>query len=439
MKVLLINAPVRVANEHARLTLPLGLAYIASALMDAGHRVSVVDFNVSGLDMLRLEGILRYERPQVVGISAVTETYPNALRIANAVKAFDPEITTVFGGAHPTIVPAAVLDEPSVDYVVVGPGEQAIVALLDALSSETAREGEYAKTPSLEALGQVPGLGYRDGADVRLNPRAGLPHPDALPLPARDLFPLAFYKEQFTLLTATGSCPYSCPFCSGAHVWQGRRRARSPESIMAELDLLIREYGATEIFFSDDIFTLNRRWVLRLMDALMQRPDRPRWGCATRVDLVDAELLGIMARAGCVGIQFGVESGSRTILDAVKGITREQVMEAVRAAVAVGIATTCSFMVPFPDDTPETLADTLNLMRDVQAAGATIMLNYTCPYPGTYFYEHAEELGLKIRADSWDEYDAKRPILETRNLTLAEVETAVANMAAALGLRKSIE
>ena len=148
MKILLINAPVTVTNAHARLSLPLGLAYIGSALMHEGHIVSAVDLNVSGLNLRRIAGIVSYERPDVVGISAMTETYENGLEVARKIKEIDPSIVTVMGGAHPTILPREVLAEEAADYVVVGDGERTIVELVAALGGDG------------PVLNGIDGLGY---------------------------------------------------------------------------------------------------------------------------------------------------------------------------------------------------------------------------------------------------------------------------------------
>ncbi|HEY3317773.1 MAG TPA: radical SAM protein [Coriobacteriia bacterium] len=425
MKILLVNAPVTVTNAHARLSPPLGLAYIASALRHEGHRVSAVDFNVSGLDLARLTGIIEYELPDVVGISAMTETYTNGLAIARRIREVSPSAVIVMGGAHPTILPAEVLAEDAVDFVVVGDGERTTVELVAALAGEG------------PGFAGIPGLGYKS-PEPRVNERRPLQHPDDLLFPARELFPIEFYQDKYNVLTATGSCPYRCPFCSAAAIWEGRRRARSPESVVEELRVLQDDYGVDYVFFSDDIFTLDKKWVYRLLDEMKALDEPLTWGCATRVDLVDEELLRAMASAGCIGIQFGVESGSQRILDTVKHIKKEQVLSAVGGAVAAGIEVACSFMAPFPEDTLETLRETGDLMREVQQAGSAIMLNYTCPFPGTYFRDHAEELGLKVLAGSWAEYDAKHVVMETRNLSAAQIEAAVEGIARELGLRKTV-
>lgn len=212
---------------------------------------------------------------------------------------------------------------------------------------------------------------------------------------------------------------------------------RTPGSIAAELSDLWQYHGVDEVFFTDDIFTLNRRWLGELLDALAALEHPVRWGCATRVDLVDSPLIARMAEAGCTGIQFGVESGAQSILDSVKGIDKQQVLDAVRASVEAGIDAVCSFMIPFPDDTPETLAESLSFMRRVHEAGARIYLSYTCPYPGTMFFERAAELGLRILSEDWGDFDAKHVVIETPNLSAEEITRTAEAMAAELGMKRS--
>lgn len=426
MKILLVNAPVTVRNPHARLSPPLGLAYIASALIGEGHTVSAIDLNMSGMDEGRLAGIIQRAHPDIVGISAMTETVTNGFAVARTVKAVDSEMVVVVGGAHPTIMPFDVLPQDAVDFVVVGHGERTMVELVSAL------EGDG------QAFEGIAGLGFKT-PEIRVNERGALIHPDDLPLPARGLFPLEFYREPYNVLTATGSCPYRCPFCSASAVWEGRRNARSPGSVVEELRQLQCDYGADYVFFSDDIFTLDKKWVYELLEEMKTLDSPMMWGCATRADLVDPALLHAMAAGGCRGIQYGVESGSQRILDTVKHIKKEQVLAAVKAARSEGIGVACSFMVPFPDDTLETITETGEFMREIAEAPAKVLLNYTCPFPGTYFREHAEELGLTILADTWAEYDAKHVVMETRNLSAAQIQGAVDIIVRDLGLQKTTQ
>ncbi len=423
-KIVLINAPVTRQSPHARLAPPLGLAYIASSLMQAGYEVSAIDFNISGLNLRRVDRVVEVEDPAIIGISAHTETYPNGLEIARRIKSLDANIKIVMGGPHPTILPEEVLAEDAVDFVAIGQGEKTMVELVRYLMGG---KGD---------LKEIPGLGYKDdGGAPKINERRELLGPDELPYPARELFPLGFYKDTWNVLVATGSCPFKCPFCSASYIWHGRKKARSPQNVIDEVKMLVERYGAGYIFFVDDIFTLNKRWVYELLDLLNKMEHPVEWGCATRVDMVDDGLLKEMAGAGCRAIQFGVESGSQQILDSVKGIKKEQVLEAVGAAREVGIEVACSFMVPFPEDTRESIRETKEFMKEVHGTGGKILLAFTTPYPGTYFYQRAGELGLKILSDRWDEFDAKHNILETRYLSAQEIEELVGEMVAETGLQ----
>lgn len=425
MRILLINAPVSRMSPHARISPPLGLAYLASYVMERGHEVEILDFNISGLNLRRIDTAMARFKPGLVGISAHTETYPNALRIADHVKDTHPGVPVVMGGPHPSILPREVLAEPGVDFIVVGEGERGFLGLIEALEE-----------PGSD-LTVIPGLGYTvDGAAV-VNDRAEPGDPDAYPLPARDLFSLEFYADAFNVLTARGGCPHRCPFCSASYIWHGRHRSRAPKAVVDEMEMLVRRYGASFIFFVDDIFTLSRKWTVEFLEEMQRLKGYVTWGCATRVDRVDEDLLQAMAAAGCTGIQFGIESGAQSILDSAKGISKEAAEKAVQWSVAAGIRTSVSFMVPFPDDTEETIAETFDFIERLAEMGAEPLLSYTSPYPGTLFYDKAEELGLTVRVDDWEEFDCKHSIIDTRNLTAERIARIVDERAERLGMSRS--
>ncbi|PKQ20771.1 MAG: hypothetical protein CVT66_03450 [Actinobacteria bacterium HGW-Actinobacteria-6] len=426
MNVLLFQAPVARLSPHAHISPPLGLAYVATHLLDEGHRVQIVDLNVSGFNPKRVTLALKRFAPDMVGISAHTETYPNAVKIAALVKEHDASILVMVGGPHPSIMPEAVLAEPDIDFVVVGEGERTAVELLAAL----------AQGAQPDAIVKIAGLGHTvDGAPVQNASRLPL---DAAEVrrPARHLLSLDFYEDAHNVLTARGGCPYRCPFCSASYIWGGKRRPRPVTDIIDEVEDIVRTYGAQHVFFVDDIFTLDRAWLEELLALLVTRPAGLTWGCATRVNLVDEALLKRMAHAGCVGIQYGIESGAQSILDSVKSIKKEDALNAVEWATAVGIVASCSFMIPFPDDTEQTLAETLDFMHVLKDAGATLLMSYTTPYPGTMFAEKADELGLKILTDDWEQFDAKHMVMETRHLSVERIEQIASEMAIDLGMSR---
>ncbi len=424
--VLLIAAPLSVRSLHAQLSPPLGLALIGACCKQAGFSTTAIDFNLSGLNLTRLRGVLEFDKPKVIGVSSTTETWPATQEIVEVCKEVLPESTVVVGGIHPSILPGECLRNSRADYVIAGPGEKSFPALTEQIIRRGTVDAE-----------SISGLYYRLGKAVCGNQAQPLGDPDALPWADRDLFPESRYRDRPTMLTAIGSCPYRCSFCSASAFWQGKRHYRSVDNIIAELRALAEVRGVHDVFFADDVFTLNRAWALELCEKLRAADLGTTWGCATRIDRVDDELLEAMAAAGCDGIQYGVESGAADILQSVKGIDKDAVIHAVTKARELGMGVLCSFMAPFPEDTPETLAETRRFMKELRGLGADVGLSYTCPYPGTKLYEHADELGIRILPREWSEFSTRAPMIETRHLTAHQIKTFMEQTASELGFKRT--
>ncbi len=174
MDILLVNAAVKAPSKHARLSPPLGLAYIASVLLQHGYGAAAEDLNLSRVDPDRMTGLLTARAPRIVGISAQTETYPSGLRLAEAAKRANPETTVVMGGPHATVMYEQVLREKSIDIVVRGEGEHAMLELADHLLNRAGR------------LDAVRGIAFRRGGKITATPeRPFVADPDDLPFPAR--------------------------------------------------------------------------------------------------------------------------------------------------------------------------------------------------------------------------------------------------------------
>lgn len=426
--VLLVNSPVRrtMADWHAGMSLPLGLAYIATVLLQNGYRASIIDFNVSGLNLERLRKILEAEDPAVLGISTHTETYMSGLEIARLAKEVKPSLPIVMGGPHASVMYEEVAAEAAIDFVVRGEGEYTMLELVRFLV-----EG----TGSLEGIA---GLVYTQDGRMRVNAdRPFIEDPDELPFPERGLLPVDLYAYGGNVLASRGGCPFACAFCAVNNIWKGRRRFRSPENVAREVALLLRTFGMNEINFADDTFTLDRQRTLALCEALkaVAVPHPWSWTCSTRVDLVDEGLLRAMYEAGCSAVQLGVETGSQDIMDAIgKRITLEQVTSAVTMARGIGLDVLCSFMFPHPDDTEETIRVQIGFMKELVSMGAKLTMAFTTPYPGTYYYEHADELGIRVLAERWDEFDAKHLVIETRHLSSDRLQELVREMVEEVGL-----
>ena len=429
MDILLVNAQLKVLTRHASASPPLGLAYIASVLLDNGYDVSAIDFNISGFNPLRTKRVLERDNPRIVGISTHTKTYSNGLRIAEIAKQVVPEVKVVMGGPHATVMYKEVLREESIDVVVRGEGEYTMLELADYLIRN---KGSLAETK---------GIAYKEDGTVKTTlERPFIENPDELPFPAVELFPMNFYLTTGQVLMSRGGCPFNCRFCAVNNIWKGRRRFRSPENVVKEILYIFNNFQPEAITFVDDTFTLNRDQVIRLCSLLKQisKSFPWHWLCATRVDLIDRELLQKMYEAGCSSITFGVEAGSQEILDSIcKGITLEQVRNAVAMTIDIGMETNCAFMFPHPGDTEETIVVQKRFMKELLNMGAKVNINATVPYPGTYYYEHADELGINFLVDSWDEYEDGRLMITTRHLSERKLKYLVEDLVQDLGMEFS--
>jgi len=408
LDILLINAPVKHKGRHTELAPPLGLLYIATVLRTAGYSTKVIDLNLAQAELSQVRSAIEQGHPRILGISTLTETYPAALKIADLAKRIDPSLCVVMGGAHPSVLPCDVASDSRVDFVVKGEGEYTLLELAGYILQH------------LGSLDKIAGLIYRQGNEITINPaREFIKDPDELPFPERRLLPLAEYECRATILASRGGCPYGCRYCAVNNIWQGKRRFRHPARVTEEVAHIIRDSISSEIVFVDDIFTLNKRYVLDLCHT-MKSVGRfnCEWRCTTRADLVDGSLLREMREAGCTGITYGVEAGSQKILEIMdKRLTLDQVKMAINLAQEANMRVTCAFMFPHPEDTEATIREQMSFMKELTDQGVQVSLSFTTPLPGTDYYEHAEELGIKILADKWDEFDMSHLQISNRYLS----------------------
>jgi radical SAM superfamily enzyme YgiQ (UPF0313 family) len=405
MKVLLLTPPApRLRNPATaeedllppRTWVPLGIAYLTSALRKNGVETVFADLHEHSWP--RVAALLRRERPDVVGISCFTLGRTNALRLATEARQALPEARIVMGGPHATFFPEHMLANPAVDVVVLGEGEETIVELAARFEEDG-------------GLADIPGLALRSTDGVfRTPPRERSTDLDHLAFPAYDAFDLARYKspeipEQYRALTGTHllssrGCPFHCGFCSVNRFFEGRWARRSPRNVADEIERLIEDRHVRHLYFSDDLFTLDRQRVLDLCREIIVRKLHFVWMAETRVDLVDEELLGWMYRAGCYRIYYGVESGSPRVLKAAgKGFTVEQVRRAFVMTHEAGMEPCCFLMVGNPGENPETIGETVELIHAIRPATMPI-LGINTLLPASSQYDRAKEAGL-ISDDYW--------------------------------------
>ena len=358
----------------------LGQQYVAAVLLSAGHAVRCLDLANARAPVARtrLAEEVRRFRPDLIGMTLFTYNALAGYRLADMLS--DGDALLIAGGPHPTVLPEEPLSH-GFDLSLSGEGEHAILAVAEAFETGG-------------SFDTIPGLHARTGHGP---PHGTIEDLDALPFPHVAAGATDEDAVAGGIVTSRG-CPARCTFCAN-YVTGRAYRWRSPENVVAELLTLRRKFGLAHVPFWDDAFTARRPRLEALCDAILAEPELSgmTWTCITPGNMVLPKDLERMRRAGCVAINFGIESGDRSILRAIrKGQTPERVIAAVQAAKAAGMTTIVNFMFGFPGEGPKELANTRALMT--QLAPMTDFFNnfgVLVPFPGTEIYDrHHLEYGF---------------------------------------------
>jgi anaerobic magnesium-protoporphyrin IX monomethyl ester cyclase len=369
-KILLIYPPfleARIPTDEIR-ALPMGLYHVAAAMKADGHEVALLNLNDHRPDMIQVMETIRNFQPNVVGFSILNANRWGGIDLARRIKALDAGIVTVFGGIGASTLWEHLLTHfESIDYVVIGEGENAFKRLVQRLANQDGAK--------IDRLG---GLAFRrDGRPVRTPCDPFIEDLDGLPDPSR------YFTYQH--LSLTRGCPADCRFCGSPGFWGRRVRWHSPACFVDQIERLVAR-GVSFFYFSDDTFTLRRQSVLAVCRAIVARGLAIRWAAISRVDTVDEEILRWMRRAGCIQISYGIESANaevRRFLD--KRIKIEDVKNAFAATRRCGILPRAYFIYGCPGDNEETVQEALDLMRTIKPLGAIFYILDI--FPGTRLYD----------------------------------------------------
>lgn len=360
---------------------PIGLASLSAYLKERGHEVRLIDMQGLLMDSRELASELARYNPELVGVTAMTPTVPEALQAARIAKDNIPGTKVVLGGVHPTLDPAGVLADPNVDFVIRGEGEEALASLCASFAS------------GFEP-GRIDGLSFRVGDQIVVRDRATLiADLDSLPMPDYEAFPVERYIEHNMHLRsirgismiASRGCPFQCTFCA-VHQTMGRRwRIKSPQRVVDELLLLKERHGLEGVWFKDSIFNLDRRWVREFCRLMIEQRVDLGWQALTRIDLIDEEELQVMKLAGLTQLDLGIETGSpKSLARLKKGITvdaiRRKVALAKRYVKAFGF-----FMIGIPGENETDVMQTFELAKSLELDRWTWSI-YS-PLPGSALYE----------------------------------------------------
>lgn len=342
MRIVLVQLP----------PMPVGALTLAAVANQMGQEVEVIDFPKRGGEQ---DFLSRVTGADLVGFTTVCTKYPRTILLAKRLKALNPATLIVFGGPQATITSnETLLTFSFVDLIIRGEAETAWACLVDQL-----RSGD-------QNWSSIPGAVWREGNRLIENAAAPLCQDlDSLPMPLYKAYP-EIAKFPFAMIEVGRGCPYTCTFCCTNTFFSRQPRMKSPERIVAEMDYLHSLFGTSTFDFVHDMFTYRSETVSQICELLKKRPYR--WGCSSRTDTLNGEMLDMMKDAGCTGFYFGVETGSPRMQKLLK--KNLDVSEAVHVIDMVkrkGFRATVSVIFGFPQETLSDIKDSLLLVTELMA------------------------------------------------------------------------
>ncbi len=437
MRVCLINPPRIQPKAWGKPNVfpPISMAWVA-AVLEKKHKVSIIDAPTEGWKNLEELDETKYR----VGLSAqtikerigqfkpdiVTVEIPfsgwskTAFEVVATAKSVSRDIVVVLFGLHPSSRPEDCLLNRDVDFVVVGEPENTVSELVDVL--------EQGK----KDFRAINGLGFLvNGKPFFTAKRAVIEDLDSLPFPARHLLPMETYysavkenplrgeiSKPYTIMITSRGCPFNCVFCSSCVVWGKKWRARSPKSVVDELEHVIKTFGVKQVDISDDNLTLDKERMSQICDHIVERDLRVEWFTpnGVRADTLDEPLLRKMKKAGCKKIRLAPESGVQRVVNDVirKNLDLKSVERAVVACKRVGIKVGCFFVLGLIGETKADIEETIKFAYKLKKLGAdNFIFSIAMPLYGTEFYEQAKTGGFLREGFCDYALAATEPLVET--------------------------
>jgi radical SAM superfamily enzyme YgiQ (UPF0313 family) len=400
----------------------VSLAQMA-ALLVSSYKVKIIDANAERMGWKDFTEEINKYQPKYYFTQMTAPTLENDMYGCFLAKSRGA-ITIAFG-THVTPIPVETMRPfPALDFVLVGEPDLTIVDLLDHLENKIDQrtdlinkmfsEHDPSYKPSFNEDGTVnlkgiKGLAWRDGNKIVVNaPRSFIKDLNDLPIPLHELLPYKKYlmpmiKGPFTFIVSSRGCTAGCIYCIKHVSYQYSVRIREPEKIMDELWVL-KNLGINNVHMYADLFTVSREQVIGLCRLMIESNISMKWTCNSRVDYVDEEMLGLMAKAGCHLISWGIESGSEEVLKhARKGAYPDKALRALTWARKAGIKNWGYFIIGLPTETEETILKTIKFAKSLPLDIA--LFHVAAPYPGTPFFFEVVENGWFRPGTKWEQVD----------------------------------
>jgi anaerobic magnesium-protoporphyrin IX monomethyl ester cyclase len=406
-----MNVLLMEVNPYVPCSLPISIGYLAAVLQARGHRVLTLNVGEgTRLSPCSFRGILSDTKPALVGFAAYQRNMLIIRGLMRAVKEFDPSIRVILGGPQATFMPSeAMADLLDVDYICRGEGEVVIQKVVEAMDS-----GEK----GLPVAGTTTRLSPSQWAEG-----AAVDAPEAL-----DLYPSPFLSGVLELeglgeaimLTSRG-CPYRCVFCYTPMAFGHRVRYHSVGRVLEEMEWLYRR-GIQRFWLADPSFSFARERSEEILRGVLKKGIRAGIWLETRADLVDEDLVRLMAMAGVQTLALGLESASERVLDGLgKGISPRRVRQAVELARGQGIDVELFSQYGLPGERYEDALQTLEFVKGCVAIRGNTNAQQMRLYFGTPIHDRFEAFGIRPLDRQRPSYISIGVRYETRWMTSQEI------------------
>lgn len=380
---------------------PMGLAYIAGILEKSGNDVVIYNQDKNHYSQEHLTEYLNSNKYDIVGVSVIAGYYQyrKLLKISDAINKSKQRPLYIIGGHGPSPEPNFFLKKTQANIIVIGEGEITIIELVNALK---------AKKP----IKDIKGIAFREGEKIIVNERQPLILDiDSIPFPAYHLFPMDYYRllrephistVDFAIPMLSGrGCTFKCSFC---YRMDDGFRPRSNESIIEEMQLLIKDYGITYISFYDELLMSSKERTASLCQDFIKANINVKWFCNGRLNYATPEVLQLMKRAGCVFINYGIEAmDDEVLINMKKGLTTGQIIKGIETTIEAGISPGFNIIFGNIGDTKETLRKGVEFLLKYDDCAQMRTIRPVTPYPGSPLYYYAIEKGLLKDCDDFYE------------------------------------
>lgn len=391
MKILMVAYD----NDSYITWFPQGLAYLATAARNAGHEITVYQQDIFHWPDSHLTEYLDKNDFDVVEVSVIGGYYQyhKLMAISAAINASKKRggIKYTIGGHGPAAAPEYFLKKTGADVVGIGEGEITFVELMEA----------FAGKRSLES---VDGIAFIDsnGEYVRTRPRDLIENIDEIAWPAYDLFDITHYSlirmpnikgnERCMPVLSGRGCIFKCNFC---YRLDKGFRPRSAKSIIEEIEFLKKEYNIKYITFSDELLMSSKKRTLELCQAFIDADLNIKWDCNGRLNFADLDVLNKMKEAGCVFINYGIESLDNDTLRVMhKGLTRDMIIRGVESTLKVGISPGLNIIYGNINEPLSAIDDAVEFLLKYDDHAQMRTIRPVTPYPGSELFDYAVEHNL---------------------------------------------